>query len=61
MTRPPFREVEPESEYVASSAARISCGHCSEWIYTVRKRTGGPSFFPAHCPVCGADIAEERE
>lgn len=53
--RIPFSEQQPDDiEFVATSAARITCDECGEWIYTIRHVTGVPAFFPLACAVCGA-------
>jgi len=52
MTRVPFGPQQEEHEYVATSAARLLCAGCGEWVYAIRRATGGPTFIPRVCPRC---------
>jgi hypothetical protein len=54
MRRVPFSPPAERDEWVYTSAARIACDSCGEWIYTRRHVTGGAHAFPPRCPVCGS-------
>ena len=59
-TRPPFSESSEPDEWEYTTAARIMCDCCGEWIYTRRKRgTSNPHALPPECQVCGAPIPSE--
>lgn len=56
MTRVPFSpEAEPD-EWVYTTAGRIACESCGEYVYPRRPVAGGASAFPPACLVCGEPI-----
>jgi hypothetical protein len=59
----PFSEPAEPEEWVYTTAARVVCESCGEWIYTRRRAEGGPSAFPPDCQVCGTplDASEKRQ
>jgi len=61
MTRIPFSEPTERDEWVYTSAARIKCESCGEWIYGRHPVSGGPCAFPPECQVCGAVEADNKD
>jgi ribosomal protein S27E len=56
--RIPFSEPQETDVWIYTSAGRLRCDSCGEWIYTRRRATGGPSAFPPECQVCGAALMD---
>jgi ribosomal protein S27E len=60
-TRVPFSPPSEPDEWVYTTAARIKCDSCGEWIYTRRHVTGTTLAFPPECRVCGAPVPAPTE
>lgn len=55
--RVPYGEPSGPREYEYSTAARIECATCGEWVYPRRPiERGGPFALPDTCDVCGAPV-----
>ena len=60
--RVPFSEPTGTDEWEYTTAARVECDACGEWIYTRRlKRTQGPHALPPECQVCGAPTPTKED
>ncbi len=59
-SRIPYGEPDEPSDYAPGWDARMTCEACGEWIYTRRKREGGPASFPPNCQVCGTPFTAEQ-
>lgn len=53
--RIPYLAVTDPDEWIYTTAGRIACEGCGEWIYPRRRPAGGrPVELPPECPVCKA-------
>jgi hypothetical protein len=56
-SRIPYGEPVEPPEYEFTSAGRVECATCGEWVYPRRPvDRGGPFAFPPECQVCGAPV-----